>query len=514
MSSTNISRRGFITSMGALGVAVSGAKLAGAQEQVQEADKTLDYDVVVIGSGIAGMSAALTAKDAGASVLILESMGILGGNSNYAEGMFAVGSSLQKEMGITDIDVESILDLEYDFQNYNVNTKLWELVANNSADNIDWLISKGVVFETVTSTGSNVPLTWHIFEGGHGISAIARLEAAAVEAGIDIMLSTPATALLYDGMCVNGVQATGEDGTVYNINAGSVIIACGGCGCVPEMISSYTNRPGNRLFYRGGAGETGFGINAVAEILGERPKNITACQIGLSIPGADLFAQLSACMSMEGSNMWVNQDGVRFVREDLTNYYTKASNAVQKQKAVFSIASQDCFDHYMNDGCDTGFGMFVLPGTKCTNLPADVETYASSEYFFKADTIAELAQAIGLDAEVLTQTVEAYNALCAAGEDTEYHKDSKFLISLENGPFYAAHILPNLLNTMGGVSISQDCQVINENFEPVENLYCAGMDASGFQGETYGITISGSCQGVAICTGRIAGQKAAENALA
>lgn len=534
MTTSEVSRRGFIAGLGAFSIgaaavaagcsagkpqnlgasgdAADGTGNQGARE-LPEADETLEYDVVVIGSGMAGMSAAITAREEGAKVLLLESMSVLGGNTNFAEGMFAVGSSLQKEMGITDIDVESILEIEYGFQNYNVDPKWWEAVASNSAENIDWLISKGVVFDTVTSTGTNVPLTWHIFEGNHGDSAIAYLQKAAEAAGVDIMAEAPATALLWDGSSVEGVRA--ECGRVaYDIKAKSVIIACGGCGFNEEMIEAYTNRPTNKYYYRGGMGQTGFGLEAVQQITGERPKNITVCQIGLTVPETDIFSQLSTCLSMEPSNLWLNQDGQRFVTEGLTNYYTTVANAVQSQKEVFSIASQDCFDHYMNDGCDVGFGMFVLPGTKCTDLPDEVETYADNPHFYTADTVEELAGKIGLDADAVKASVEAYNALCAKKEDAEYGKSGDFMIALENGPFYAARIMPNVLNTMGGISIDHDCRVVDSDYNVVENLYCCGMDASGFQGETYGISISGSCQGVAVCTGRIAGQKAAEHAAA
>lgn len=532
MAKSEVSRRGFIAGLGVFGLGAVAATVgcsagkpqtlgssgnadgdAGQKATLPEADETLECDVVVIGSGMSGMCAAITAQEAGAKVLLLESTSVLGGNTNFAEGMFAVGSSLQKEMGITDIDVESILEIEYGFQNYNVDTKWWETVASNSAENIDWLMSKGVVFETVTSTGTNVPLTWHIFEGEHGNSAIAYLEKAARDLGVDIMTETVATALLRDGTTVNGVRA--ESGKVaYDIMAKSVVIACGGCGYNTDMIEAYTNRPTNRFFYRGGMSQTGFGLEAVQQITGEQPKNVTVCQIALTIPETDIFSQLAACMAMEPSNLWLNQEAQRFVNEGITNYYTTASNAVQGQHKVFSLASQDCFDHYMNDGCDVGFGMFVQHGTKCADLPAEIETYADNPNFYTADTLEELAEKIGLDASAVKASVEAYNGLCANGADTEYGKNSDFLIALENGPFYAARIMPNVLNTMGGVRIDHDCRVLDVDYNVVENLYCCGMDASGFQGETYGISISGSCQGIAACTGRIAGQKAAEHAAA
>lgn len=136
----------------------------GAGSEKQEGSAlTKQADVVVVGAGMAGMSAAIEAASQGAKVILLEKQSVLGGSTNFAEGIFGCESPIQKEMGIT-VNQEELLREEFEFSNYRVDGNLWKDVMKHSGEDIQWLMDMGVKFETVTSTGAGNK-TWHVMKG-------------------------------------------------------------------------------------------------------------------------------------------------------------------------------------------------------------------------------------------------------------------------------------------------------------------------------------------------------------
>ena len=477
---------------------------------LQTADETVEADVVVVGAGMGGLCAALEASDQGANVVLIEANDMLGGATNYAEGMFGAGTKMQEELGITDLNPAEVLAIEYDFQNYNVDTKMWEIVARDSAEDINWLMDKGVVFDTVTGMG-DTNLCWHVYEGWHGVSLVGYLTEALDKQGVQVYTSTRATELITDGDTVVGVQAQGADGIIDF--KGNVVLACGGFSANDEYIEQYSNFDPAKMINYGVESAQGDGIRMVAELTGERPKNTTICIVGSGVPEFDMTSQLRIAGSMEATDIWVNALGERFVSEALTRQPSVSGNVIRCQnKKVFSIFDQKAYDRFKTEGLGTGYGMYVPPGTVCDQLDAEVEQYADNPYWWKADTIEELAEGMGVDAATLKATVDNYNKMCEDGEDTEYGKPADMLIAVDEGPFYGFEIQPIILCTMGGIRIDRECRVCNRDMEAVPGLYCASSDVSGFQGETYGITISGSCQAIACWSGRVAGKSAATGA--
>lgn len=455
-----------------------------------------------------GMSAALEASDHGASVILLEAASEVGGGTAYAEGMFGAGTKLQEELGITNLHPKQVLNIEYDFQNYNVNTKMWERVAADSADDIDWLMEKGVVFQTVTGMG-NTELCWHVYEDAEGKTAIGYMKKAAEQAGVDIRTNTRATTLITEDNRVIGVQAKTENGYA-DFKGKAVILACGGFSANEDYVEKCSNFEPGSYKYLGVPFANGDGIRMASKITGERPKNTTICIVGLGVPEFDMTAHLGICGAMEATNMWVNSDAVRFAPESLSREPSVCGNVVKCQNTpVYSLFDQKAYDRFKTEGMGTGYGMYVPPGTIADKLDDEVEQYAGNAHWAYADTIEEVAQKMGLDPGTLKDTVDTYNAMCEAGEDTDYGKPADYLMTLDQGPYYIFEIQPIVLCTMGGIRINADCQVCNKDMEPVPGLYGASSDVSGFQGETYGITISGSCQAIACWSGRVAGRSAA-----
>jgi len=502
-----------LAALGALGGCSGTGTESDGAAAAAPADQTLTTDVVVVGSGIAGLPAAIEAAQRGAKVILLEKQGILGGNTNVAEGVFGVGSSLQKALGIN-VTVDQILSQEFAFHNYNVNPKLWERVAADSAANIDWLIELGVEFETVTSPAAGEK-TWHVYMNGEGSTAIEVLEPVADGLGVQIMKSTPGSSLLMTDGVVSGVRATGKDGSIIDITAKAVVLATGGMGASVEEIVARTNLETGRFTYWGMPGMTGDGIKMAEQAGMGGSKHITVCNLGMNVPGLGLPNQFGTCIGMEPTNLWVNQDAVRFLPESYVFYQTGAANAVLNQIKVFSIMDRAAVDRLITEGPILGLGAIVRAGVPCDHLETDIQKAVESgnEDVFVADTMQALAEAMGIDPVTFQATVDEYHGFCDAGEDTEYKKTPAFLARLDTPPFYAARITANTLNTLGGVRVNANSEVIKADGAPIPGLYAAGMECSGFAGETYALIIPGSTQGIALATGRVAGDSAAAYAL-
>lgn len=468
----------------------------------------LEADVVVVGSGAAGLSAALQAAEDGVNVVLMEKAGVLGGNTRFAEGIFAVGSSLQKQMGIEG-DAKDLLRHEYEFHNYKVNPKLWEQVAEMSAENIDWLMEHGAQFETVAATGGDLP-TWHVYQGHHGNSMIDALAACAQRMGVDTHKRCAARRLLQDGQ-VAGVVAECADGTELKVHAPAVVLATGGFGANNAMLEELTHVDTARVNYRGCAGVTGDGIRMARAAGAVSNSNPTACLVGTTVAGVPLTNSITVAGAMEPMTLWVNQDGERFVSEDIVKHYTRASNALLTQQHVYAIADANVLDRLVKEGTRFGAGAFFMPGTKLVKLLGEIDEALAkgNPNVFKASSMAELAKCMDIDAEALEQSVAAYNALCAAGVDTQYGKDPSSLVALTEAPFFAFEVTANLMNTMGGVRTDARCRVLDGKHEPIPGLFAAGMECDGYSGETYGIALPGSDQGIAVATGRVAGHEAA-----
>ncbi|MGV8084057.1 MAG: FAD-dependent oxidoreductase [Coriobacteriia bacterium] len=497
-----------LAALGALS-GCSGSGKEGDSTQNVKADQTLTADVVVVGSGIAGLPAAIEAAQKGAKVILLEKENQLGGNTNVAEGVFGVGSSLQKKLGIT-VTADQILAQEFAFHNYNVNPKLWEEIAANGGPNIDWLIDLGVEFETVTSPAAGEK-TWHVYMHGEGKTAIEVLEPVAEKAGVEIMKSTSGTSLLMENGAVAGIRATGKGDSIIDIKAKAVILATGGMGSSTEELLKRTNLESGRFTYWGMPGCSGDGIRMAEEAGMGREPHITVCNLGMNVPGLGLPNHFGTCIGMEPTNLWVNQDAVRFLPESYVFYQTGAANAVLNQIKTFSIMDQAAVDRLFSVGPILGLGAIVRAGQPATKIKTDLEKALSNknENVFTANTIEDLAKAMGVDAQTLSATVKEYNGYCDAGADAQYKKAPEFLDKLDTPPFYAARLTANTLNTLGGVRVNLDMEVIKADGTPIPGLYAAGMECSGYAGETYGLIIPGSTQGIALGTGRIAGDSAA-----
>ncbi|MCR4435515.1 MAG: FAD-dependent oxidoreductase [Clostridiales bacterium] len=472
---------------------------------------TKQADVVVVGSGMAGMSAAIEAASQGAKVILLEKMGVLGGSTNHAEGMFASESPLQKKLGIT-VNTEELLREEFNFSNYRVDGNLWKDVMKHSGEDIQWLLDMGVKFETVTSTGAGAK-TWHVYEGFGEKVINAYMKPKAEKLGVEILLETPAKELIMKDGQVAGVKATTKDGKELAISAKAVVLATGGFGNNEQMVKEFTHATKEKYVDRGAPGHTGDGINmakAAGALTGERA---IVMQLGNTLESSFITTHINAAAGMEPS-LWVNQDGKRFCNEDVIWYYTRGSNAIMSQYKTFTVLDSNEVKRLATEGATVGYGMYVTPGTKLDKLEAELQKAVADKApdVFKADTIEELAAKMGVDKANFVETVNTYNAFCANGKDLDYGKNPKYLHAVKTGPFYGFRVKANNLTSCGGIRINENCEALNKDYQPIKGLYVAGMDCDGFTGDTYGLTIPGSAQGYSCYTGRTSGKNAAQYA--
>lgn len=519
-----ISRRSFLGGGAAfaVGTAAFGFGLAGCsggQAKKQEAKDSsqgemtpadhIQADVVVAGSGTAGCTAAIAAAQAGAKVVLLEKMGVLGGNSSYAGTIFAVNSHIQLEGGF-ETDPEEIIKSAAEWHEYNFDRPLFSKLVYASADNIRWIADMGVQLVAPPARAkTTLAYTGDVHSGQNAINVFQKkLE----ELGVDVRTSTPATKIVMSEGKVAGLIAETESKEYVQFDAPAVIIAAGAFGADDQMVRELCRRDTSKIEYRGLPGATGDSYRMVQEVGGYSTGVCTACTNGPTVAESALDSSVNIMGAMQPTNLWVNQDGQRFMAEN--KLYSQLGNAVLMQGRAYSFCDSKAVAYYTENGVTAGFADVVLPGTKFPELASDLDAAAKEDsgLVAKANSIEELAAALNIDAKTAAMTVTEYNADCERGEDSVLGKDAKHLIALDTPPYYGFRLHANNMNTMGGVRTNLEMQVVDGEHVPIPGLYCAGLDVEGFEGTTYDIGLAGTNQAIAVFTGRIAGTNAAKMA--
>lgn len=446
-------------------------------------EQTLEADVVVIGAGGAGMTAAITAHEAGKEVILLEKMPYAGGNTTKSTGgMNAAETSVQAELGIEDSVQTFIDDTMTGGKNVN-DLALVTTMAENSAEAIDWLASIGAPLPEVSFSGGATNKRIHRPEGGAAVGPylVEKLLAKIGEDEISLLYNTEATELIVEDGAVTGVKATG-DGISYTINADAVVLATGGFGANLEMCAAYnpdlagfvtTNSPC----------ATGDGIK-MAEAAGAATVDMEQIQIHPTVYQA---TSLMVTESVRGGGaILVNASGERFIDEMETRDVVSAAEIAQ----------------------EGGYAYLVFDQAQRDNLSA-IDSYVSNGLTVQADTIEGLASEMGVDAANLQATVEAWNKAVAEQNDEAFGRTTGMDVDISVAPFYAIQIAPGIHHTMGGVKIDTTASVIGVDGEPIPGLFAAGEVTGGVHGAN---RIGGNAVADIIVFGRIAGQSAADYA--
>jgi len=473
----------------------------------------MQTDVVVVGSGVSGLAAALEAAQAGMRVIVFEKQPSLGGTSNNFEGMFAAGSAMQKEKYIAYTSDQAFKNF-VEYNHWLVDARLVRSLINRSAGNIDWLKALGVEFLEVTINMPDAPRTYHVVKG-KGQSVVKALVRKANELGVIIRAAAPVKQILKGKRGLSGVVVE-LDGKDTQVACRAVVIASGGYANNAEWIKRYTGLElGRTVMPMGNTGKMGDGIRMAWE-MGAAAEGMGVLHMIRVAPFGPEFPFMNA---VEGAAiqpvLWVDPRGERFCDEGIAYYDTSLGNVNSryKQGYTFCLFDDTIKKHFIEKGVFRGMGTVVPPGAKLHNLDEELERFLSlnSKEFFGADSIEKLAQKMEVDPRVLKTTVERYNTFCAQRYDAEFAKDPEYLIPLNGPRFYAAKARTCFLGTMGGIKINYKTEAVDEYGTPIAGLYAAGLDAGGLHAESYSMRdTSGITSAFAIISGCIAGENAAK----
>lgn len=467
-------------------------KIDVAASSVSKEEVIKTHDVVVIGAGGAGLSAAIEAKAAGADVIVLEKMPMAGGNTLISGAEYACSNNwLQKKEGIEDSIELHIQDTLKGGDNKG-NEELVRVLAENALAGAEWLRDEvGVVWEDeLMFFGGHSVKRSLVPAGASGKEIITKQLAKAESMGISVLLNTKATDLIVDesGKVV-GVKAEDEK-TNYTFNTNkAVIIASGGFGSNIEMRKKYNPDIDETILSTNSTGSTGDGIS-MAE------------KVGADLVGMEYIQTYPICDPLTGTLLYyddarlyghtviVNKEGKRFVEE-------------LGRRDVMSMAIKAQTGHVCYELIDQkGFEASKLQ----ENHEPELDYLYKNDLLVKADTIKEAAEFFGIDAVELQKTVDKYNGYVADGKDPEFNKRS-LPSTIEVGPFYILKATPAVHHTMGGIKINTKAQVLNKEGNVIEGLYAAGEVTGGVQGAN---RLGSNALADITVFGRIAGQNAAK----
>ena len=463
-------------------IAVLDANRKDTKDAGPKAEKTIDTEIVIIGAGGAGMTAAIMLQQAGKDFVILEKMPYVGGNTTKATGgMNASETHYQKEQGIEDSNALFAADTMKGGHALN-DSSLVAVMANSSAGAIDWLDTIGAELPKISFSGGASVNRIHAPADGSGVGAylVDRFSAKLNELGVEVMLETAATELLADADGkITGVKAEGPD-AVYTINAKAVILASGGFGANEEMYTTY--RPDLKGTVTTNApGATGDGI-VMAQALGADLVDIEQIQLH---PTVEQTTSILITESVRGDGaILVNQSGVRFTNELLTRDAVSAAELAQEGSYAYII-----FDQKLRD-----------------NLKA-IEKYVKSGITVQADTIEGLAEQLNIDSATLATTLADWNEIVKNKRDTQFGRTTGMNEDLTTPPYYAIKIAPGIHHTMGGVKINTAAEVINTDGAAIPGLFAAGEVCGGVHG---GNRLGGNAVADIVIFGRIAAESAIE----
>ena len=491
-------------------------------------------DVVVVGAGGAGMTAAITASKAGSKVVIIESQPIVGGNTvrstgglNAAKTPYQDKNEFKEAAGVektlataaekfadnaTITALAATVKSQWDAyqanpQGYFDSVELMELdtliggkgknnpelvktLAENSAAAIEWLASIGAEVKNVGAFGGASVKRIHRPVNADGkVTAVGAyivpiLEKNLQDRNVQFLFDTTANEIIMkDGKAV-GIKATGKDGHKVTINAKSVVIATGGFGANAEMVEKY--KPELKGFATTNAeGAQGQGIE-MATAVGAATVDMDQIQIH---PTVHIEEDGNAHLITEGLRgdgaILVNAEGKRFYDEVSTRDKVSAAIIAQPDKSAWLVVDQSMVDK-----------------------SAVIAGYIKSGYTVTGATYEELAKAMGVDEATFVSTMNTWNQAVEAKSDAEFNRTS-FANPLTAAPYYAIKITPAVHHTMGGIVINPKAEVLNEKGEVISGLFAAGEVTGGVHGAN---RLGGNAVADFVVFGRISGQSAADNA--
>lgn len=442
------------------------------------------YDVIIVGSGGAGMTAAIEAKDAGMNPVILEKMPMAGGNTSKASaGLNASETSVEKSQGVTDSNDKFYEETLKGGGGTN-DKELLRYFVDHSAAAVDWLAQNDIVLDNLTTTGGMSVSRTHRPHDGSAVGAylVKGLEENISKRDIPVFVNSDVTKINEKDGKVSGVEVKIE-GETKQVDSKAVVVTTGGFGANQKMIAKY--RPDLKDYVTtNAAGSTGDGIEMISA-LGGALVDMDKIQIHPTVFQKTGYL-VSESIRGEGAIL-VNKEGNRFFNEMDTRDKVSAAELKQDGKYAYAIFGE---------------------GTK--DKVKAVDQYISKNMVVEADNVEELAKKLDIKPEELKATVTKWNKAVADKKDSEFGRTTGMTNDI-SGKVYAIKVAPGIHHTMAGVKINTQTQVLKEDGQPIKGLYAAGEVTGGLHG---GNRIGGNAVADIIIFGRQAGQESAKYAKA
>lgn len=527
----------------------------GEAPQISDADveETIDTDVVIVGLGCAGVPAARAAVEAGAKVVCLETSSKL---NSAASDMAIFGGQTMAQWGRGDgfMDKKTVVEMHMEECSHHVNQSIISRYYDISGATLDWFISASKSLYVAPESYAEIPAESQAnylypymyplpeaydytkealpcYPTSVGFSSLATVMAdnlqAAVDGGADVRYNTKGIALIKgESGAIAGIyaQATGSEKYI-KINAKSVVLATGDYLANEEMMK----------FYAPECVENGIKILSIDmddqgnyTNVGEGHKMGAWAGAAIEQWHAPMIHHMGGGAGADGRGvignngfLWLNLHGKRFMNEDLPGQQLENQVELQPQRKAYQFFDSSWPEQLQYFPAAHGVACFyraeALPEHTASGLrinvrtDADIETAVEEGRCLKADTIEELLGMIeGMDVETAKASIERYNELCAAGEDTDFFKSSQRLFGLVNGPFYAAECGCALnLSNLGGLESDEECHVYSTEREIIPGLYACGAPQGGRFAVQYPISLKGLSAGMCMVFGKVAGENAA-----
>ncbi|GAB6987531.1 FAD-dependent oxidoreductase [Nocardioides pyridinolyticus] len=428
-----------------------------------------EYDVVVVGGGLAGLCAATVAAESGCRTVLLEADGELGGSTRTLGGViYAAGTSIQATAGIVD-EPGRLVQWYLLLNQYRLEPAVLRTLAEDAAPALDWLIQRGVHFaaDNLYSAAPGDPGRSHRATG-RGPGLVDPLAAHLRTTPATIRTGTRVTGLVAQSGRVAGVRVGDQV-----IAASAVVLATGGYGNAPDLLRRFypsAAELGQALHYVGADSNQGDGIRM-------------GMDVGAQFSGQDrgllLLAPLFATVNepaLPPSLILVNAHGHRFMAEDLPYSVSPGIVAAQPDGAAWALFDEPIRRSF--PGRD--------PGGKDRSWTRERFTSPLPTATHTATSIAALAQSIGVRPDAVVHTVRRYNDLAARHQDTDWEKRRDHLAPVSTAPFYAVRVTPRVLVlTSGGLRIDPDGHVLDVAGGAIPGLFAAGETTGGVIGDRY-----------------------------
>ena len=482
-------------------------------------------DLVIVGGGLGGLSAANAAVNKGCKALVIEKLPFLGGAGIMPEGSLGINTKYQKAHGIK-TTAQQVLDAALQFHHFRADPAVLRVLIEESTRTIDEIIDMGVELRGIRTMYPKEEslMCWHLFKGGTA-EVIRRWIENIKARGGELLTNTRVTKLIMTDGRVTGVEATTKSGDKLIIHAKKVIIATGGFAANKEMLAQYVFDSSalgmvEPIWLRSPVvdGRTGDGIN-MARLVGAGVAGMHAVAGNAPyLPDTPPINQFSGPDELKQGRcalaqpwLWVDHTGRRFFNESRGSVFVDVYNAMTTAGGVsYTIFDQKMMDRMINKGAVLPFNAIVLADTPLKALPKTWEIGKERGWAFKADSIEELAQQIGVPPENLKDTMKKVNGYAEKGHDPEFGRKPEHLVKfdLEHGPYYALKAIRAFFLTLGGVQVTPAFEAKTPQGDVIPNLYVIGQDIGGLYDSSYDLRCEGSASSFAMTSGRYAAEHA------